>query len=235
MKKLQNLIGFDHETFGPGTDLIVSLVAVLLIMLGINSNAYKQKLLDLEIVRKNQMDIVHKIAAEYNTKAREISRDKYAMGIERSTSNDIIIENDVTIQRIAFSSNILFDSDEHLLKKRGKEILTNVGNIFKLKLDAISEIQIQGHADNQKTQRYDSNLELAAKRAIQVFEFLVKLNIEPTRHIMSVTSFGEFKPVQRKYSDNTYNETKLKLDNKTEKQRALNRRIEIVLIYKRKD
>jgi flagellar motor protein MotB len=51
---------------------------------------------------------------------------------------------------------------------------------------------------------------------------------------MSTTSFGEYKPVQRRYSDMGYNNDRLKKDNNTAKKREKNRRIEVVLIYRRK-
>ncbi|MEK8016137.1 MAG: OmpA family protein [Candidatus Parabeggiatoa sp.] len=108
-----------------------------------------------------------------------------------------------------------------------------VCKIFKGKLGAIQEIQIQGHADPQQSRNFSSNLELAAHRAIEVFKHFQKLGIDPTRHIMSATSFGEYKPVQRQYSDMAYNNNRLKRDNNTQKKRKKNRRIEVVLIYRR--
>jgi len=117
--------------------------------------------------------------------------------------------------------------------KRKRKTSINNSRHFKKKLGAIQEIQIQGHADNQKSKIFSSNLELAAHRAIEVFKHFQELGIDPTRHIMSATSFGEYKSVQRKYSNTYYNSNRLKRDNNTEKKREKNRRIEVVLIYRR--
>ena len=83
-------------------------------------------------------------------------------------------------------------------------------------LNNISEIQIQGHADPTPPDFEQSNLHLAAKRAISVFRFLqYKIHIDPATHLMSATSFGEYKPVQRLDGDSTYTPEKLKKHNKT--------------------
>lgn len=247
MKRLQDFIINDHGIFGPGTDLVVSLVAVLLITLAISTSSYQQKLLnlirekkegqlDIQRIQNNQMQIVNGIAVKYNTTPNKIDENKYGISINSSSQNDIVIENDVTLQRISFGSHILFDPDVAELKHNGELVLEKVGNVFKQKLGVIKETQIQGHADPQRTSKFSSNLELAAHRAIAVFEFFRdELNINPARHIMSATSFGEYKPVQRTYSDLNYNRFRLKQDNDTEEERKLNRRIEIVLIYRQKN
>lgn len=254
MKRLQDFILNDHEIFGPGTDLVISLVAVLVIMLAINTSSYQQELgnlkrekeerekqeqegqLNIRRVKESQMEIIQKIAQQYNTPVQEMDGNCYGISVDNSNNNDIVIENDVTLQRIRFGSHILFDIDDANLKYDGKKILIIVGNIFKLKLKAIKEIQIQGHADIRKTSKYSSNLELAAHRAIAVFEFLKQeVYIDPVQHIMSATTFGEYKPVQRTYSAINYNDLELKQDNATDEERLLNRRIEIVLIYRQED
>ena len=78
-----------------------------------------------------------------------------------------------------------------------------------------------------------SNLHLAALRAIEVFNFLQnKIKIDPAKHLMSATSFGEYKPVQRSVRDSTYTPEKLKRHNNTKKLKAQNRRMEILLFYR---
>jgi flagellar motor protein MotB len=248
MKNLQNFLVEDNNVFGPGTDLVVSLAAVLIILIAVNANSFHQKLaeqeqiivkcqelqkkyhdceaarneleniikeseigqIDIKEVKKNQMEIVNKIADKYGKEPLEIDKNRYDISTRGGKKHDIVIQNDVTIQRISFGSHILFDIDKTELKENGKQVLTRVGNIFKEKLGAIQEIQIQGHADPQQSRNFSSNLELAAHRAIEVFQHFQGLGIDPTRHIMSATSFGEYKPVQRKYSDMDYNSDSLR-------------------------
>ncbi|MEK8017798.1 MAG: OmpA family protein [Candidatus Parabeggiatoa sp.] len=246
MKNLQSFLVEDNNVFGPGTDLVVSLAAVLIILIAVNANSFHQQLaeqekiliscqelkikyghceetlaeqekrivnyqelktkyqhceivvdkfskiiaendigqVDIQEVKKNQMEIVNRIAAKYNRKPLEIAENIYGISIRWRKNPDIVIQNDVTIQRISFGSHILFDVDKTKLKENGKKVLTIVGNIFKGKLGAIQEIQIQGHADPQQSRNFSSNLELAAHRAIEVFKHFQELGIDPTRHIM---------------------------------------------------
>jgi chemotaxis protein MotB len=81
-------------------------------------------------------------------------------------------------------------------------------------------IRIEGHTDNvainrSLAQRYPTNWELSAARAINVARYLEQQAIAPGS--LSAAAFGEFKPVA---------------DNSTVEGRAKNRRIEIVLVPK---
>jgi chemotaxis protein MotB len=113
---------------------------------------------------------------------------------------------------------ILFDSGKSEIKPEGLVVLGKVIEILKTVSD--KSIRIEGHTDNQPilgplTQRYQTNWELSAARAINVARYLQKQAIEPAN--LSAAAFGEFKPVA---------------DNMTPEGRAKNRRIEIVLVPK---
>lgn len=113
---------------------------------------------------------------------------------------------------------ILFDSGKAEVKQDGLVVLGKVIEILKTVSD--KSIRIEGHTDNQQivgplTQRYPTNWELSAARAINVARYLQKQGIEPTK--LSAAAFGEFKMVA---------------DNATPEGRAKNRRIEIVLVPK---
>ncbi|OQW92783.1 MAG: hypothetical protein BWK78_00580 [Thiotrichaceae bacterium IS1] len=311
MKNLSSFLIEESEIFGPGTDLVISLAAILMIAMVINSNvcheeinkvtmscqelqqcqdcpaqlevserrlqelqtkyqdcqtqleycerqkeydkkyrqceADKRKLekvinesgrgqLDITEVKKNQMEIVNKIAAQYHTQPLEVTDGEETYGISTANNGqpDILIQNDVTLQRITFGEQVLFEQNESELKSSGMEVLKIVGNIFKKRLQSIREIQIQGHADTTSVRNKPKyNINLAAQRAIEVFIFLKDLGIDPAHHLMSATSFGEYKPVQRKDSDMDYNSSRLAEDNEGEDKLKRNRRIEIVLIYRR--
>ena len=60
------------------------------------------------------------------------------------------------------------NADRYDLKEEGKETLRVVGREIKKNLKDIKEIQIQGHADPDPPAFVDSNLHLAALRAIEV-------------------------------------------------------------------
>ena len=113
---------------------------------------------------------------------------------------------------------ILFDSGKAEVKPEGLVVLGKVIEILKTVND--KSIRIEGHTDNKPivgplTQRYPTNWELSAARAINVSRYLQKQGIDSGN--LSAAAFGEFKPVA---------------DNATLEGRAKNRRIEIVLVPK---
>jgi chemotaxis protein MotB len=113
---------------------------------------------------------------------------------------------------------ILFDSGKAEVKREGLVVLGKVVEILKGVND--KAIRIEGHTDNvainrSLAQRYPTNWELSAARAINVARYLEQQAIAPDS--LSAAAFGEFKPVA---------------DNATVEGRAKNRRIEIVLVPK---
>ena len=113
---------------------------------------------------------------------------------------------------------ILFDSGRAEVKPGGLVVLGKVIEILRTVTD--KAVRIEGHTDNVPitgalAQRYPSNWELSAARAITVARYLQKQAIDPAG--LSATGFGEYKPVA---------------DNSTVEGRAKNRRIEIVLVPK---
>ena len=114
--------------------------------------------------------------------------------------------------------SILFDSGKAEVKKGGLEILGKVISILKDVKD--KSIRVEGHTDNVKisralAQRYPTNWELSAARAINVTRYLQDEGIDPGQ--LSAVAYGEWKPVA---------------ENDTPEGRAKNRRIEIILVPK---
>jgi chemotaxis protein MotB len=114
--------------------------------------------------------------------------------------------------------SILFDSGKAEVKKGGLEILGKVISVLKDVED--KSIRIEGHTDNVQisrglAQRYPTNWELSAARAINVARYLQGQGIDPGN--LSAVAYGEWKPVAT---------------NDTPEGRAKNRRIEIILVPK---
>jgi flagellar motor protein MotB len=225
-----NLLSFN---FWPSfADMMLALVLVLCLTLFLVAAVMAVGTVNLKEVEAKQMSMMNSIAADYNVKPKQLAENVYGIYFNASNDPDIEIHNDLSSQRITFSDKILFEPDHTDIKPEGQKLLTVVGTKLKAQLALIREIQIQGHADT-KPSKFGSNVELAAKRAIAVFDFLQnKVGINPYEHLMSATSFGEYQSIQRSISTD-YNLGKLEADNATEDLRRRNRRIELVLIYRR--
>ncbi len=186
-------------------------------------------------VKEKQMKIINAIAAAYGVESIVSETDSHEIRIQLNNNRytKITIKNEPTLQRYSFSDRVLFEPNEFYLNQNGKDTLRTVGLQIKRNINFIREIQIQGHADPTPPDFEPSNLHLAAKRAISVFRFLqYKIHINPARHLMSATSFGEYKPVQRSDSDRTYSPEKLKQHNRRRDLRDKNRRMDILLFYR---
>ena len=225
------------------SDLMLTLVLILVIVVFAVIAAFSVGqveppsvgTVDLTEVEEKQMAIIHAIAAEYDVEPKEQDSGSFVIPIrlEDGGYTEISIQNETTLQRYSFSDRILFEPDEHYLNEDGKETLLAVGRQIKNNLNNISEIQIQGHADPDPPAFVPSNLHLAALRAIEVYKFLQEqIHIDPATHLMSATSFGEYKPVQRSVRDSTYTPEKLVRHNRTPALKAQNRRMEILLFYR---
>jgi chemotaxis protein MotB len=119
---------------------------------------------------------------------------------------------------VTMADSILFESGRADLKKGGRDLLGKVIPILK-ELDD-RRIRIGGHTDNVQitrafAQRYPTNWELSAARAINVARYLQGQGVDPGN--MSAVAYGEWRPIA---------------GNDTEEGRAKNRRIEIVLVPK---
>jgi chemotaxis protein MotB len=112
---------------------------------------------------------------------------------------------------------ILFDSGQAEVRADGKKVLEKVGQVLAGVAD--KDIRIEGHTDNKPIvgdlkSKYATNWELSTARATAVLRYLQdNAKVDPS-HLVAA-GYGEFRPVA---------------PNDTPENRALNRRIEIVLV-----
>ncbi|MGA1863724.1 MAG: OmpA family protein [bacterium] len=164
---------------------------------------------------------ISEIEAEKEEKLKEVSK-TYGSMIEKMKAE--IEEGQVTITELKgkltvnMLDAVLFDLGKAEIRPEGLVVLQKVIDVLKDVEDRV--IRVEGHTDNLQihgalAQKYPTNWELSAARAVNVAKYLQKQGIDP--NILSATAFGEYKPVA---------------DNDTEEGRAKNRRIEIVLLPK---
>lgn len=239
---MENDNSLEFNFWASFADLMLALVLVLSLLLFVVVAVISFNTVNLKQVEDNQSKLMNSIADYYKVNAvplksdEQLKRNLFGISTNSTNTYDIKVQNELNVQRITFSDKLLFRPDEIIINPNGQEVLSVVGKIITSQLHLIKEIQIEGHADTQRSGRFRTNTELAAMRAIAVFEYLQKnVGIDPNRKLMSVTSFGEFKSVQRGENEEAdYSNNQLVSDNLDETLRSYNRRIEIVLIYQRK-
>lgn len=113
---------------------------------------------------------------------------------------------------ISLPDAVLFDSGKTAIKPSGLEALDKVAEVLASVADR--QFVVAGHTDDVpiKTARFPSNWELSTARAVEVVHYLVQKGMRPES--LSASGFSQFDPVA---------------PNDTAENKALNRRIEIVL------
>jgi chemotaxis protein MotB len=130
---------------------------------------------------------------------------------------DVTVAEDGQLMRYRFADQVLFDSGQARLKPSGEEILSDMARAFSTKVGTYSQIQVEGHTDDRPihTAQFDSNWELSSERATSVVRFLQdRSNLDPK--LMSATGYSQYRPLSPANTD---------------RDRQLNRRIEVVLVY----
>lgn len=114
---------------------------------------------------------------------------------------------------IRFVEGVLFDSGKADIKPEAKKILNDMAPILKR---MNHQLRVEGHTDNRpiNTKQFPSNWELSTARAVNVVRFFIEQhNFSP--YIISAAGYGEYRPVA---------------PNDTQEHRALNRRVDIVIL-----
>ncbi len=114
---------------------------------------------------------------------------------------------------VRFADQVFFDLGRADLKPESLVILTKLAPIL---IDLPNPIRIEGHTDNLpiRNAQFPSNWELSSYRATSVIRFLVEeLGFSPDQ--LSAAGYGEYRPA---------------VSNDTPENRALNRRVDIVVM-----
>jgi chemotaxis protein MotB len=113
---------------------------------------------------------------------------------------------------IRMKSAILFKEGQASLTSQAEEVLAGLAPVL---ARAPSMLRVEGHTDDVpiKSSQFPSNWELSTARAISVIRALEELGIDRAR--LSVAGYGEFHPIA---------------PNDSGERRALNRRVEIVVL-----
>ena len=183
----------------------------------------RQKVSDLE---GENARLRQEIASLQKSKEEEVKKVSSTLEEMTEKMKEQIAKGDLTIRELQgkltvdMKAAVLFDSGKAEVKPEGLEVLNKMVDTFKGLKDKY--IRVEGHTDNKPitgalARKYPTNWELSAARAINVTRYLQQQGVDP--HILSAVAYGEYRP-------------KPDADNSTEEGRAINRRIEIVLVNK---
>ena len=114
---------------------------------------------------------------------------------------------------INLPDNVLFKTGHSNVNPEGQVALKQIATVLKEFSDR--SFQVEGHTDNipMKSARYPSNWELSTARAMSVVHLMIAEGVDAKN--ISAAGFGEFQP---------------RADNEEKEGRALNRRIEIIML-----
>ncbi len=117
---------------------------------------------------------------------------------------------------ISLSGNLLFDSGRAEIRGESTNVLDKIGE----RLSNIpNDIRVEGHTDNIQIDSdiYPTNWELSAARATAVTRYLAETGgVAPKR--LSAQAYSEYQPVA---------------DNTTREKRAMNRRVDLLIVYQK--
>jgi chemotaxis protein MotB len=151
--------------------------------------------------------------ADMDDIAKQLEKEIQTMAEAVDPEHKISVFSDERGIVIRIMDRAFFDEGRAELKDRAKGALGKIAPILEA---SDRQIRIEGHTDNVpiSTSEFKSNWELSVRRATEVVRHLIeKYSFPPER--ISASGFAEYRPVA---------------PNDTEADRALNRRIEIILL-----
>lgn len=161
---------------------------------------------------KAELDVLRKQRLQAEKRLREYRKlaERLASMVE-SGKLTVKVRNGKMV--IELSNNILFASGKTSVKDEGQAALTELAGV--LKDIGNRSFLVTGHTDNVpiSNKRFSSNWELSTARAVNVVQFLQGAGVPPTQ--LAAAGYGEYDPVA---------------SNESDEGKALNRRIEIVLM-----
>ena len=134
--------------------------------------------------------------------------------IENSLDANVSVKMSSQGVLVNIKDAILFDSGSSQLKESGLDLLKSLEGLIN---DFNNDIVIEGHTDNIPINMglYPTNWELSTARAVSVVRYLSEAeNIDPSR--LSARGYGEYSPITK---------------NDTPSNRALNRRVNLFIVF----
>ena len=192
--------------------LMISLIIMSLIISGCAISFYKKSPKDKAKIEEltGEVERLSELREREREQFEDIKRD-----LERRLKCSVGLKLEERGLVITLANNILFNSGKAKIKEEAHPILDKISKVIKAKAPD-KNIGVEGHTDNVpiKYSGWKSNRELSTARANNVYHYLVDVGgLPPAR--LTTMGYGQYEPIA---------------SNDTEKGRAKNRRVEIVIL-----
>lgn len=169
-------------------------------------------------VEQGQLEEVKKLVSEFIESKDQEARQGMTNSQAIKLSEHIIIYEQERGLVISFKDALLFPSGSDQLTPQAVDIISEVGRTL---AGLPNYIRVEGHTDNLpiKTSRFASNWELSSMRAATVVHVLSESARIPAERL-AIIGYGEYRPL---------------VPNDNEAYRAMNRRVDIVILKKKYD
>lgn len=146
-------------------------------------------------------------------KSEEVANELTQMLATSNLGNEVSVQTNVEGVLISLSEKLVFEPGTARLPDNVYPVLDVIAEMLK---PIENNVRLVGHTDNQppRDPHYANNMELSVARAMVVADYLINKGIDPKRLIVS--GRGEYQPI---------------FENDTDEHRALNGRVEIIIIY----
>lgn len=172
--------------------------------------------------KQGELEEVKKQIAEFIKAEDAKAGQKQAQGDQQGANGKLSDQITVTEQErglvISFKEALLFPSGSDVLTAKAHSIIVTVGRSL---IDLPNYIRVEGHTDNIpiSSGKFPSNWELSSLRAANVVHVLnAEAGVPSDR--LSIIGYGEYRPL---------------VTNDSEANRAINRRVDIVILKKKYD
>jgi chemotaxis protein MotB len=159
-----------------------------------------------------QLDTISNKSASSNEIKKQIEQEIDSMAKANGLKDNYTVFSDERGIVIRIMDKAFFDEGKADLKDSAKRALDKIVPVIK---QTNNHIRIEGHTDNVpiKTNEFRSNWELSVRRSTEVVRYFIEKGGVPPQRI-SATGYAEYRPL---------------MNNDTAANRALNRRIEIIV------
>ena len=148
------------------------------------------------------------------TQSEEVAGQLTSMLSSQNLGNEVSVQTNIEGVLISLSERLIFKDGQIDLPPESFQVLDTIVEMLR-PID--NKVRLVGHTNNTPSTNplYPGNWELSLARATSVAKYLINSGIAPERFIIS--GQGEYAPV---------------FPNDTEEHKAMNARVEIVIIYK---